>query len=79
MSLLVSQGGILPAWPECMVNTLLCVMDGETSADGTMLMDAEELVQMVQRGGRWDKYVCKFKPTNFNAVIESEDRVLRFR
>ena len=68
-----------------MVNTFLCDMDGEASADGTMLMDApkykstEELVQMVHRGGWWDKYVCKFKPTDFNAVMESEDRVLRFR
>jgi hypothetical protein len=61
------------------------VLDGETVAAGTVFMDApkhksvEELIQMTHRGGWWSKYVTKFKPTDFNAVVESESRVLRFR
>ena len=39
----------------------------------------EELIQKVNRGGWWVKYTNKYKPTDFNAVIESEERVLRFR
>lgn len=61
------------------------ILDQEMCAEGSIFMDAprhksvEELIQMAHRGGWWNKYVNRFKPTNFNAVVESEDRVLRFR
>ena len=48
-------------------------------ADAPKHKSVEELIQMTHRGGWWSKYVTKFKPTDFNAVVESESRVLRFR
>ena len=68
-----------------MVAQAQMILDREMSAEGTIFMDApkhksvEELIQMTHRGCWWDRYVIKFKPTDFNAVVESEDRVLRFR
>ena len=51
-------------------------MDGEASADGTMLMDApkykstEELVQIVHRGGWWDKYVPWYVNSNLHTLMQ---------
>ena len=61
------------------------ILDQQMSAEGTIFMDApkhksvEELIQIANRGRWWDKYVNKFKPTDFNTIVESEDRVLRFK